>query len=869
MQRDVLSSGPNFHHDDLLPRGGTIGRYVVIGLLGRGGMGNVYAAYDPELDRKVAVKLVRTQRDSRLNVSEGRARLLREAQAIAKLSHPNVVVIYDVGTFEDSVFIAMEFIDGNTVGYWREHAKRSWQEILAVYLAAGRGLAAAHQAGMVHRDFKPENVMVTRSGEVRVMDFGLARLSLGANTAASTAGTRWAARTAAAAAAGLDPDSTIPLGPAKPENDAGPISESVASSRGLDSRLTETGVLLGTPAYMAPEQFGGMPTDARADQFSYCVALYEGLYGERPFAGKTVAQLITSVQTGDPSDPPADSKVPAWLRRTILRGLHRDPAARYASMEELIAALSHDPAAARRRRLTVAGAVVAAGALVAAGAMTWRASQSGAKMCATGAQKLAGVWEGGEAGDSARKLSIQKAFSATDVSYAAPTFSRVRQILDRYVDAWTRMYSDTCQATHVRGEQSAAVLDLRMACLSERLGRVKALTDLFAQATPTIVENAVGAASELPALDRCADVKLLRSITPVPEDPAVRARVEVLQKDLAHVKALGDSGQCAAAAAAGRKLILDSKAIGYPPLEAASLNALGRFGGECMSVDESVRTHRDAILAAAASHDDEAAVEAMISLAYIQAERTSDIAQAHDWSDLGEATLRGMNGTHATLKAWSLLALGRIESKEGKQTDALSSFQRAQVLIERAQGSDNPNVAKVVMDIGVVLGEMGHLDEALASFHDAEGLATKVLGREHPLVALCLANAGATLNRLHRYEEAPIPLNRSIAIWRRAGSSSFYVAWALTSLGTATLGQGRTADARQPLEEALRLVTDNRAPYLPSTRFSLARALWLYPSERHRAVELARMARAGSQPPSDMAPDTNEIDAWLRDHLVP
>src|SRR6185312_791559 len=158
-----------------LARGASIGRYVVLGLVGRGGMGEVYAAYDPELDRKVAVKLLRVKAGNGVSLTEGRQRTLREAQAIARLSHPNVVVVFDVGTFEEKVFIAMEFVDGNTVTYWLEQKPRTWREILDVFIAAGRGLIAAHEKGLVHRDFKPDNVMVGRDGQVRVMDFGLAR----------------------------------------------------------------------------------------------------------------------------------------------------------------------------------------------------------------------------------------------------------------------------------------------------------------------------------------------------------------------------------------------------------------------------------------------------------------------------------------------------------------------------------------------------------------------------------------------------------------------------------------------------------------------------------------------------------------------
>src|SRR3954449_1542491 len=168
-------SPPSDHGQATFARGASIGRYVVLGLVGRGGMGEVYAAYDPELDRKVAVKLLRIKPGAGVSMAEGRQRTLREAQAIARLSHPNVVVVYDVGTFKDQVFIAMEFVDGSTVTYWVKAASRPWRDTLKIFLAAGRGLAAAHIAGMVHRDFKPDNVMLTRDGQVRVMDFGLAR----------------------------------------------------------------------------------------------------------------------------------------------------------------------------------------------------------------------------------------------------------------------------------------------------------------------------------------------------------------------------------------------------------------------------------------------------------------------------------------------------------------------------------------------------------------------------------------------------------------------------------------------------------------------------------------------------------------------
>jgi eukaryotic-like serine/threonine-protein kinase len=841
---------------EVLPRGATIGRYVVLGLVGRGGMGDVYAAYDPELDRKVAVKLVRLRREGSLDASQGRARLMREAQAIAKLSHPNVVVVYDVGAFNDTMFIAMEFVDGGTVGYWLQSGLRTWHEVLAVYQAAGRGLAAAHRAGMVHRDFKPDNVMVTQDGEVRVMDFGLARPFVDSRDA--TAASRWVARTAAAAAAGIDPESTMPLALA-----AATQADGNSGPRLVETKLTETGLMLGTPAYMAPEQFAGKATDARADQFSFCVALYESLYGQRPFPGKTVAELMTSVVAGTVREPPADAKVPAWLRRVILRGLQRNPEARYPTMEALLEELTHDPARTRRRWLAVAGAAITLGAATASSSMAWRASHVGPTLCATGAQRLNGVWEGAETRLSARKLAIHRAFAATHLPYAETAFNGVHQLLDRYVGAWTAMYADACHATHSRGEQSAEVLDLRMSCLSERLGRVKALTDLYEQANPTTVENAVLAASSLPSLDRCADIKLLRAVIPPPDSPAVRAQVEVLRGDLAHVKELGDSGQCATATMAGQRLIGDARAVGYLPLEAESLNAVARFGPECMSTGDSIQMHRQAVLAATASRDVENTVQAMTFFAYTLADRTPDIAQARIWIDLAEATLKGMGRPAPALESIRLETLGRIMSKEGTPEEALLTFKRAQTLMESTIGQESPDVAQVINNIGLVLQEMNRFDEALLHFQRSAALMAKVLGPDHPMLVLVLGNQGEALNALRRFPEAQAALERALEIARRAGSSPFYTAWLQTRLGETLLGDGRPREARAPLEEALRLAPNEQIPYLPAARFALARALWDSPETRPRSFQLAQQAKAAT---ANAGPVMAEVSAWLRAH---
>ena len=307
-----------------LPAGSRVGRYQILDRVGRGGMGDVYAAYHPDLDRRIALKVVH---ESGSAVVDRQARLLREARAIARLSHPNVVAVYDAGTVADRVYVAMEFVEGLTIDRWLAVTKRPWREIIRVFAAAGRGLAAAHAAGLVHRDFKPQNVMIARDGSVRVMDFGLARLTLEA-----------AARAPAAA-------------PPPPSN---------GDPAATPATVTQAGTIVGTPAYMSPEQFRGDPADARSDQFSFCVALYEALYGLRPFRGEHLLSLTMSVTEGElrPAQNTAKHPVPVWIRRAITRGLRRDPAARFASMQALIDRLEDDPAV-RRRRLFGTGAVVA------------------------------------------------------------------------------------------------------------------------------------------------------------------------------------------------------------------------------------------------------------------------------------------------------------------------------------------------------------------------------------------------------------------------------------------------------------------------------------------------------------------------------
>lgn len=301
-------------------RGQMIGRFIVIDQLGAGAGGIVVSAYDPDLDRKVALKVLRPEHLYSGSVGRARERLLREAKAVARVVHPNIITVHEVGSVGDQVFVAMEYVEGGTLRDTLSLRKRDWRQVLGLLVPAAKGLAAAHAAGMVHRDFKPANVLVGRDNRVVVSDFGLVS---------------------------TNQDDDVPGGASEPVR------------RHHDPSLTDTGTTLGTPAYMAPEQHRGAAVDARSDQFAFCVTLFEALYGVRPFTGNTLLELMTAKENGDVAGP-SSNPVPAWLKQIVSRGLAPTPEGRYPSMAELIAEVEfHQRRPARRGWIGLAAVAVA------------------------------------------------------------------------------------------------------------------------------------------------------------------------------------------------------------------------------------------------------------------------------------------------------------------------------------------------------------------------------------------------------------------------------------------------------------------------------------------------------------------------------
>ncbi len=857
-----------------LGRGAIIGRYVILGLVGRGGMGEVYAAYDPELDRKVAVKLLRVKAGNGVSLTEGRQRTLREAQAIARLSDPNVVVVYDVGTFEDKVFIAMEFVEGNTVTFWLEQKPRTWQEVLRVFIAAGRGLTAAHAKGLVHRDFKPDNVMVGRDGQVRVMDFGLARQmdkpGIKEHRVRAASPVPVPRRVDMEVGTGTLPleHRAIPIDQGtlllnNGQNDSG--AEMQSSVSGLfDARLTRTGAMMGTPAYMAPEQFFGKETDARTDQFSFCVSLYESLYSERPFPGKKLTELTANVVQGTIRPAPPGTKVPFWVRRILLRGLRSAPAERYPSMEELLGALGKDPRAARRK--WAIGAAVAMLPL-AVGLGVRQSLIDKRALCDGAGEKLAGIWDlhPPDQPEGPRQSQIHAAFMRTGKSYAADVYETVTRALTGYAQGWATMYKQTCEATQVRGEQSSDVLDLRMSCLNERLNGFRALTDVFADATGEVVENAVSATNALSTLDRCADIPTLRAVIKPPDDPATAARVAEMRRQLAKTKARFDAGRWKETINEAPRLIAEIRSVGYQPLLAESLILLGNAFVRANRSDAAEKTFVESFWVADAGHHDEVRAEAAADLVYVAGYQETHFEEAHRWDKIADAILSRLGG-HDLLRSWLLNDLGCVLELQGDLSGAIRAHERAIGLKEKVLGHNHPDVGISEVNLAIALQEQGRNADALAHNNRAIDIISKGLGADHPDLAMPFNDEGEILNAMARSPEARRSFERARAIWERElGPESLFLSYALTGIGISYLQERSPTNAIVSLERAY-VIRKSQEPD-PSRRgetdFALARALWESNRAKSRARLLAEEALT-EYSKAGMKAKVTEVEGWLR-----
>ncbi len=774
-------------------RGDSIGRYVVVDLIGRGGMGVVYGAWDPQLDRRIALKLMtlgsRTSTGVWIDGEIHRLRLLREAQALARLEHPNVVKVHDVGVCRtgehgaigaEQVFIAMEYVAGRSLRAWLRADKRGLPAMLDVFLAAGRGLAAAHEAGLVHRDFKPDNVLVSETGEVKVVDFGLARDCRSddrprapddrprAREGADSGPAMGAAHGRTSVENGQPNESGegVPVRVER-EPSAGPSDDSVqSSSRSLfvsSSRsITMTGTVLGTPAYMAPEQHARSTVDERSDQYAFCVALWEAVYGKRPFSGRRSGVLAERKRKLQIRESSRGLKVPRWLRSLLLRGLSVDPRRRFADMGELLGEIERN-LAARRRRL-VPAALLGIGLVL--GAVVVSTSVLGdddAALCAAPVERLEGVW------DDARRAEVERALLASDLAYAGDTWRRVTTGLDKYSERWLAAEVEACEAAQLRHEHDAAWLEQRLACLDDRRRELASLTEQLARSDARTVEHAARAVGSLAPIDACEGARASADLTPLPSEPQLRLRVEHQLDRLADGRALLRSGHLEDGLAVARE-VLDSDAGREWPALAAEANfliaAVADVEGDPASERRSL--HAAAREALRGGHRRIAALS-WSWLARIVV-RSHEFGEAGRWLAYAEQlseTLSAEYGEDPPLAADLEFTRVQLDFHQGDFAGAEAHARQRLELLREHYGPDNPRVADGLNSLGSAFYMQGRKDEAVAAYSEALTILERVQGPAHPWVASTHNNIGVVLTDRERYAAALVHYRRAIEIRER------------------------------------------------------------------------------------------------------
>jgi tetratricopeptide (TPR) repeat protein/tRNA A-37 threonylcarbamoyl transferase component Bud32 len=788
-----------------LQRGDLIGRYVVLDELGRGAMGIVHAAFDPELDRKIAIKLLPTRRS--YHDREHARRLAREARALARLAHPNVVAVHDVGLVpatagspagDPTVFVAMEHVDGTTLRGWLAAAPRSRREVLAMLEQAGRGLAAAHEMGLVHRDFKPDNVMVGNDGRARVMDFGLARsLAAAPSSVASTA----------------------------------PATEG-------DAHTTKTGTIAGTPAYMAPEQHQGH-ADARSDQFSFCVTAWEALHGHRPFQGKDLRELATAVSTGRFAPRrPDEPLVPEWLRTVLRRGLAVEPARRYPSMSALLAALADDPSRRRRRWL---GATAMVGLLGLGGAaLAWDRHER-ARACEAAGAAIDDVWN-----DDAR-AAVEAALHATGVPYAEDTRAWLVADLDEYAARWAEVRESTCRASELEGTHDDALAARADACLDERRDVLAAWAEVLPSTDETTIAQLTTVTTDLPAIEPCADASwLARGPTP-PEDTALRHAASSLQRRLARARSFAVLGRLDEALALARAVEGEAEALGAMPL--VSRAALTVADATKNRGDDPEPAYERAIAAAIAASDDALAIRALVASA-LQDVKAGRQERAQSRLAFARALLARAEPERGEAAIWVLNGEGALAMAGGKLAVSLAAYTEALALAEQALPHGHPSISSLLTNLANVQHRLGDYAASLASFGQVVAMREQVLGPEHPLVVAAYANFGASLAAAGEGERAEPILLHTIALAERVlGPDHVTIGQAATNLGLARTYLGRAREGAADLERAAEVLERARGadhPDLMRTLVGLGTA-YIAMGAAGRAVPVLERALAARE----------------------
>jgi eukaryotic-like serine/threonine-protein kinase len=756
-----------------LARGTTIGRYLILDTIGTGTTGVVYAAYDPELERKIAIKLLRPagtgEREAR------RAHILAEARAMARLAHPNVVTVHEAGVVGEQMFIATELVEGVTLAEWLR-SPRAPRAIAAVFADAGCGLAAAHRAGVVHCDFKPQNVLVSASGRVAVTDFGLAR--------------------------------TDALEPA------------------LDGHGG------GTPAYLAPERLAGAACDARADQFAFCVALFEALTGRHPFAGHDSAIDVEALRAGRIRRPDR-RRGSERLRRIAERGLAPEPAARYPSMDALIDDLRRAVAPRRRAWLGAAAAVMAAGGVAVASFGRTRDPS-----CDSVDVRVLAAW------GPARAEAARHAFLATGVGFARVSFEHAAARLDRAASDWLLARQEVCVAMSSGGDQAAFS---RAACLEDRLRDLAAVGALFASADARTVEKAVLTASAIGDTG-CTGTAVAKAPLPSP-DPAIRTTVDRLRDRLAQARARTSAGDYQAAIAALDELDATVRAMPYAPVHAEYLQLRGDVDYQLGRTDAATADLVAAVVAAERGGHDAIRARALTGLSIIVKQTRPE--EGLRYAQLAEAAL-DRAGDVPLLRANVENALALVLARLARPAEAEQHARRALAIWE---AEDSPLSAAGYSNLASLLHDARRFEEAAGLLERALARSEQQFGVDHPYTAAVLQTYGNNLLDRRDFARAVPLFERALAVQLAArGPGHSAVALARNSLGSALnlLGRHREALAQYDACDSAGLadVDPVLAGYCEAGRASALRMLGRHDEAVHgfeRAIELVESSAGASR----------------------
>ena len=755
-----------------------IGRYTVLRPLGRGGMGVVYAAYDDELDRRIALKVLTT---GDAGGSLGKARMQREAQALARLSHPNVVQVYEVGLADARLYLAMEFVEGHDLKEWLAAAPRTWRQVVDVCVQAGRGLAAAHAAGLIHRDFKPANTIVGADGRVRVIDFGLARADLETG----------------------DPGLTL-------------TGRALTTSSSLVDHLTQAGTLIGTPAYMAPEQLFRHPADARSDLYAFCVTLWEALYGARPYEARTVDELRAKVIHGPPAPP--HKRVPAAVQRVLARGLAFAAEDRPSGMPALLADLTRATDARRRLYLSLGAAAAIVGAS-AGGYLIARPPTATIDPQCIGAADLTGVW------DPETRGAVEASLRATGLVYASDTWTAVAPRLDDYASELAELRRESCLARSGPAASLPPALAEQALCVERRRLALSAVIRVLRRADAGVVAGAVDTVGGLEPLAPCRDLAALavrRDPTQTIDDPEREAALSAVWEQLAEARAehLAEhykrGREIADAALATAERLADQRLLAAALLRAARLHE-----GDGDADGARALTHR-AFAVAEAARDDDLQVGVATTLVRLEGADLRDLTAARVWHEVARARLARVGGTD-TQRVNLLLEAGIAYIEAGALAEGTPLIHEAVVLAEKIRLQDpRLHISALNIQASGVFKRTGQLDEAEAIARRLIDLGQQHFGRGHPYNGMLIYNLGAIQYLRADFEPALENFQRSLVLREDAyGRDHIEVAQSLNGLAAALGDLDRRDEAIPHAKRALAIEEASRGADHPELVFPL------------------------------------------------